>query len=101
VLCWPIHNSEGGSTSLLGIIGITEPDASDDIIPFGITFQRIKWLLSGCSDFTRLLLVMKIRRQAITFRIPVLYVYKVNRYWECLVILYDSSAKLQKSEISF
>jgi len=66
VLCWPNRNSEGGNTLLHGIIGITEPDTSDDIMPFGIIFQMIKWMPSGCSDLTLRRLVMKNRRQTIT-----------------------------------
>lgn len=101
VLCWQNRKSEGGNTSLHGILDVTEPDTSDDIMPFGITFRRIKWMLSGYSDHTLLRLVVKNRRQAITVRTAALYMYKENRYRQCCVISYDSSAKLPKSEISF
>ena len=59
MLCWPNRNSEGGNASLHGILDVTEPGTSNDIVPFGITFRRIKRLLSGCSDLTRLRLVAK------------------------------------------
>jgi hypothetical protein len=87
--------------SLHGILGVTEPDTSDDTVLFGITFRRIKWMLSGFSDLTRLHLVMKSQRQDRVVRVSVLDVYTVNRYWECRVVSYDSSASLPKSEISF
>jgi hypothetical protein len=72
VLCWPNRNYERGNSALHGILDITEPVTSDDIMPFGITVRRIKWMLCGCSDITRLPLIMKNRRQPITLRIPVL-----------------------------
>jgi len=37
---------EGGNTSVHGILDITEPNTSDYVMPFGITFRRIKWMLS-------------------------------------------------------